>query len=129
VRFRDAVDPADTKVRGQPQIRATPRAPRTFSRSCGTIRGGEDVVDELHFEGDPERDSTRRRLERILREKEQPRSEWRWIAALAAGATALLFWQVRRRRRHGEANGGEDTQTPNGQVEDGDISSRVKTGA
>lgn len=65
-------------------------------------------MDELHFEGDPATDSTRRRLERVMKE-EQPRSEWRWIAALAAGATALLFWQVRRRRR----NGNEQTNTQN----------------
>ena len=59
-------------------------------------------MDELHFEGDPERDSTRRRLERVM--KEEPRSEWKWMAGLAAGATALLFWQVRRRRRNGNGN-------------------------
>lgn len=57
-------------------------------------------MDQLHFEGDPATDSTRRRLERILKE-DQPRSEWRWIAALGAGATALLLWQMRRRRRNG----------------------------
>jgi hypothetical protein len=66
-------------------------------------------VDELHFEGDPATDSTRRRLERILRE-EQPRSEWGWIAALAAGATALVFWQVRRRRRDHASDQAEDAQ-------------------
>jgi hypothetical protein len=65
-------------------------------------------VDELHFEGDPETNSTRRRLERILRAEEQPRSEWRWVAALAAGATALLFWQVRRRRGNGHAADGAE---------------------
>lgn len=58
-------------------------------------------MDELHFEGDPATDSTRRRLERVLKDKEPPRSEWRWVAALAAGATALLFWQLRRRGRNG----------------------------
>ena len=56
-------------------------------------------MDELHFEGDPAIDSTRRRLERVIRE--EPRSEWKWMAALAAGATALLFWQARRRRSNG----------------------------
>jgi hypothetical protein len=60
-------------------------------------------VDDLHFEGDPATDSTRRRLERVMKVGE-PRSEWKWMAALAAGAGALVFWQVRRRRRN---NGSE----------------------
>ena len=60
-------------------------------------------MDELHFEGDPAIDSTRRRLERVMKEGE-PRSEWKWMAALAAGAGALIFWQVRRRRRNGNGN-------------------------
>ena len=64
----------------------------------------EGVVDELHFEGDPAIDSTRRRLERVMKVGE-PRSEWKWMAALAAGAGALIFWQVRRRRRNGEDTG------------------------
>lgn len=68
-------------------------------------------MDELHFEGDPARDSTRRRLERVLRE--EPRSEWKWMAALAASATALIFWQVRRRRRNGHGtDSGEEKRLP-----------------
>jgi hypothetical protein len=67
----------------------------------------EDVVDDLHFEGDPATDSTRRRLERILKEESPPR--WPWVAALAAGGTAFLFWQVRKRRRNG--NGRVESQT------------------
>ena len=59
-------------------------------------------MDELHFEGDPATDSTRRRLERELSEESRPR--WPWVAALA-GSTALLFWQIRKRWRNG--NGGE----------------------
>ena len=39
----------------------------------------EGVVDELHFEGDPAIDSTRRRLERVMKVGE-PRSEWKWMA-------------------------------------------------
>jgi hypothetical protein len=64
-------------------------------------------VDDLHFEGDPATDSTRRRLERIMKEESRPR--WPWVAALAAGGTAFLFWQVRKRRRNG--NGREEKQT------------------
>ena len=64
-------------------------------------------MDDLHFEGDPATDSTRRRLERIMKDESRPR--WPWVAALAAGGTAFLFWQVRKRRRAG--NGREESQT------------------
>ena len=64
----------------------------------------EDVVDDLHFDGDPATDSTRRQLERVLKE-ETPR-RWPWLAAVAAGSTALMFWQIRRRRKNG-ANANE----------------------
>lgn len=53
-------------------------------------------MDDLHFDGDPATDSTRRRLERVMKGESRPR--WHWIAALAAGSTALFFWQLRRRR-------------------------------
>jgi hypothetical protein len=82
--------------------RARPRAARffitTINRGCATIEV-EDVVDDLHFEGDPATDSTRRQLERVLKD-ETPR-RWPWLAAVAAGSTALMFWQVRRRRKNG----------------------------
>jgi hypothetical protein len=53
-------------------------------------------MDELHFDGDPETDSTRRRLERVLKQQDRPR--WPWFTAAAAGGT-FLFWQFRRRRQ------------------------------
>ena len=68
-------------------------------------------MDDLHFEGDPATDSTRRRLERILKEESPPR--WPWMAALAAGGTAFLFWQVRKRRRNGNVvEQGQPTNRP-----------------
>jgi hypothetical protein len=68
-------------------------------------------VDDVHFDGDPATDSTRRRLERVLKEETSPR--WPWFAAFAAGGTALLFWQIRKRRRNG--NGSSSTSTRNRQ--------------
>jgi len=65
---------------------------------------GRTFVDDLHFEGDPAVDSTRRRLERVLKEESRPR--WPWVAAMAAGGTAWLYWQVRKRRRNGNSPGG-----------------------
>ena len=65
-------------------------------------------MDELHFEGDPETDSTRRRLERVLKEESRPR--WPWFAALAAGSTAFVFWQVRKRRHNGNGSDSDKTE-------------------
>ncbi|HET9261869.1 MAG TPA: hypothetical protein VFO14_02385 [Vicinamibacterales bacterium] len=65
---------------------------------------------DFYFEGDPATDSTRRRLERVLKEESRPR--WPWLAALAAGGTAYLWWQVRKRRRNGGS--AEPNNPPNG---------------
>ncbi|HXW06142.1 MAG TPA: hypothetical protein VD833_12975 [Vicinamibacterales bacterium] len=64
---------------------------------------------DLYFDGDPEKDSTRRRLERVLKEESErererereaePRpSRWPWKTTLLAGGTAFLWWQLRKRR-------------------------------
>lgn len=66
-------------------------------------------MSDVYFEGDPATDSTRRQLERVL--KEEPRPRWPWMAALAAGGAGLLFWQVRRRRRN---NGHSEDRQGNG---------------
>jgi hypothetical protein len=63
---------------------------------------------DLYFDGDPETDSTRRRLERVLKEPpvrpEKPaRTRWPWKTTLLAGGTAFLWWQVRRRRLRRQA--------------------------
>jgi hypothetical protein len=72
-------------------------AERTITCASGAAKiGMEGVVEELHFDGDPAVDSTRRRLERIMF-KEESRPNWKWLGALAAGGTAVLFWQLRRR--------------------------------
>lgn len=55
---------------------------------------------ELYFDGDPEIDSTRRRLERVLKESEEKpqRPRWPWKTALLASGTAILWWRLRQRR-------------------------------
>jgi hypothetical protein len=58
-------------------------------------------MDDLYFDGDPERDSTRRRLERVLKgepEKERKGGRWPWKTTLLAGGTAFLWWKMRKRR-------------------------------
>jgi hypothetical protein len=49
------------------------------------------MADDIYFDGDPETDSARRHLERLLKE-DKPRRKWPWIAAGLAGAAAWYFW-------------------------------------
>lgn len=63
-------------------------------------------MDELHFDGDPATESTRRKLERVL--KEPQTSRWTWLTAAAAGGTAFLWWRHRaRKRERADGNGGQ----------------------
>jgi hypothetical protein len=54
--------------------------------------------DQVFFDGDPARDSTRRHLERVLRRPQERR--WQWFLAMFAGGSAYAFWRFRRRKRH-----------------------------
>ncbi len=54
--------------------------------------------DEVYFDGDPATDSTRRRLERILKD-EQPRRRWPWIIAGLTAAAAWYLWPRRPAER------------------------------
>lgn len=81
---------------------------------------------DLYFEGDPATDSTRRRLERVLKEESRPR--WPWLAALAAGGTAYLWWQVRKRRRNGRDAGVNGTQGQTTSRDSGASDSPEKSG-
>lgn len=57
-----------------------------------------DVPDDVYFEGDPEFDSRRRHLERVLKGG-PPRRKWPWVLALAAGGGAWALWRVLQRER------------------------------
>ena len=47
--------------------------------------------DSVYFEGDPETDSARRRMERLLK-GEQPAARWPWVlAALGSGGLWMMF--------------------------------------
>ena len=52
----------------------------------------------LYLDGDPASDSTRRQLERLLRQEAEPRRprRWGWLAFLTAGGTWAL-WRMSRR--------------------------------
>jgi hypothetical protein len=52
----------------------------------------------MYFDGDPEHDSARRHLERVLKGAPRPR-RWPWIAAIAAGGGALVLWRALNGRR------------------------------
>lgn len=53
------------------------------------------MSDSVHFEGDPETDSTRRRMERVLAGA-PPRPRWPWIAAALGGGGVWLLWRAGR---------------------------------
>jgi hypothetical protein len=62
------------------------------------------MADEVYFEGDPEHDSARRHMERVLK-GDPPRRRWPWIAAIAAGGGgAWVLWRVLHGRRPGVAD-------------------------
>jgi len=53
----------------------------------------------LHFEGDPQTDSARRHLERVLSQPQTPRRRWPWIVGLLAGGGTWTIWRAWRNNR------------------------------
>jgi hypothetical protein len=49
------------------------------------------MADDLYFDGDPETDSTRRHLERVLKEPRTHR-RWPWVVGSVAALAAWYFW-------------------------------------
>jgi hypothetical protein len=58
------------------------------------------MADEVYFDGDPEFDSRRRHMERVL--SGAPRRRWPWVAAIVAGG-AWTVWRMTRPRSAGAA--------------------------
>ena len=48
------------------------------------------MADDLYFYGDPETDSARRHMERVLK-GERPR-RWPWVVGTAMAVAAWYFW-------------------------------------
>jgi hypothetical protein len=67
----------------------------------------EERVSELFFNGDPEVDSTRRHLERVLN---SPKPRRRWPLALAVGGTAWGLWRLLRRTTSNRATAAISTR-------------------
>ncbi len=57
------------------------------------------MADDVYFDGDPETDSTRRHLERVLNEPSRHR-RWPWVVGSLAAVAAWYFWP---RRQPGQA--------------------------
>jgi hypothetical protein len=51
---------------------------------------------DVYLDGDPNAESTRRHMERVLSGNAPPR--WPWLLGLVAGGAALAFWRMRRAR-------------------------------
>jgi hypothetical protein len=69
--------------------------------------------DNVYFEGDPETDSARRHMERVLK-GEPSRRKWPWMAAALGGGGLWFIWQAGR----AAARAGEAT-APDGDTSDG----------
>lgn len=52
-----------------------------------------------YFAGDPERDSPRRHMQRVLAESPSPRRHWPWLLGFLAGSGSWTLWRVLRRRQ------------------------------
>lgn len=63
------------------------------------------MSDDVYFDGDPELDSRRRHLERVLKGG-PPRRKWPWVLALVAGGGTWAIW------RAGKRAGQESAVTP-----------------
>jgi hypothetical protein len=65
------------------------------------------MSDSVHFEGDPETDSARRHMERVLNAPEPARRRWPWIVAALGGGGLWLLWhsgRVAARTREGSSD-------------------------
>ena len=62
------------------------------------------VADDLYFDGDPETDSARRHLERVLK-GERPR-RWPWVVGTAMAVAAWYFWPRARTQTQNDATDG-----------------------
>lgn len=61
--------------------------------------------DDVYFDGDPATDSTRRHLERVLKEPQGHR-RWPWVVGSLAAVAAWYFWPRSRGARTPEEPGG-----------------------
>jgi hypothetical protein len=68
---------------------------------------------DLHFDGDPEYDSSRRHLERVLKGY-PPRRKWPWVMAAVAGGGAWAIWRVLRKPGDAGNGGGNGSQESSG---------------
>jgi hypothetical protein len=69
------------------------------------------VSDSVYFEGDPETDSTRRHMERVL--KGEPTRKWPWVLGAVGGGAVWMLWRMGREaaeRRQKEADSQPDAE-------------------
>jgi hypothetical protein len=67
--------------------------------------------DNVYFDGDPGTDSTRRHMERVLKNPEQPR-RWPWVLAALGSSGVWLLWQLGRGAARAKASPPADLKRP-----------------
>ena len=68
------------------------------------------MPDSVYFEGDPETDSSRRHMERVLK-GESPR-KWPWLLAALAGGGLFAVWRAAGQAQSGRRPGEEPPSDP-----------------
>jgi hypothetical protein len=53
------------------------------------------MSDSVYFDGDPGTDSTRRHMERVLKDSQPPR-RWPWVLAALGSGGVWLLWRLGR---------------------------------
>jgi hypothetical protein len=64
------------------------------------------VSDSVYFEGDPETDSARRHLERVLSGRQPARRKWPWMVAALGGGGLWLLWHSGRAAARSKTDAG-----------------------
>lgn len=70
------------------------------------------MPDSVFFEGDPETDSSRRHMERVL--KGEPTRKWPWLLAAIAGGGLFAVWRAAGQAHDHKQTGPQAGETPPG---------------
>ncbi len=67
----------------------------------------------VYFDGDPETESTRRHMERVL-QGQAPQRRWPWLLAAFGSGAVWLLWQSGRDSARGRSDGPQEPKGSKG---------------